>query len=640
MVNRKRKTEKRADFQKPKLKVGKAKPLPENRTDTSFRSRGKRSRIFLVSGAFSITLLTQSVTVDKSNFETNYRNLTIGDLIAQVRHHNTGVRKEAWYGLIDLLDRHPKLLHDQTAVIVEAVARGIVDEDSAVRKGCLKLCREKLATLSQAALAPFLDLLVTVTCTAMTHIYDDINGDSVSFLALWLKLDSRLAERHRSKLLPNFFSLLKIGASAKPSHQKDKDNFTHIKRGTSGPRNRGSASLNIFICFSGIWSKINFQRVVFNSYPPTSNLLYHSPNTLLDAGTFLATMDAMGAQTSPQPDAFISTAILDLYPYLISTWVEISGDVFEGSSQLNSVTPDLAALHLVLRLVLWSWRFEDGSTRPEILDERFLQFQRHMMPLFPFGQNHRIANNANLVNLLHDMSSAVAEVSALYHLKARLSGRAADALKDASRKVVDYLILSLGDSSIPQERLVTLFPSLWWFLNGSGAASCRQLFQALMDFTMPMGSSGAQVAALEFLNGILIVERHPHYTGTFSLQKQPGFAAWVSNLGRSLSCLNPSLEPHGAVIKLVVNVLHHAMRFDPQNTINGLPIQLEVARLIKEGRFLQFPEPDQFHLVCGLYHSGALAPELVAAMQPLRSSRELLSSRLCERIDWLIQLTE
>ena len=36
----KKKKEKKKDFQKPKLKVGKAKAKPDNFTDTSFRSKG------------------------------------------------------------------------------------------------------------------------------------------------------------------------------------------------------------------------------------------------------------------------------------------------------------------------------------------------------------------------------------------------------------------------------------------------------------------------------------------------------------------------------------------------------------------------------------------------------------------------
>ena len=36
-----KKNEKRKDFQRPKLKVGKARPKPDNFTDTSFKAKGQ-----------------------------------------------------------------------------------------------------------------------------------------------------------------------------------------------------------------------------------------------------------------------------------------------------------------------------------------------------------------------------------------------------------------------------------------------------------------------------------------------------------------------------------------------------------------------------------------------------------------------
>ncbi|KAJ9070230.1 rRNA processing protein [Entomophthora muscae] len=342
------------------------------------------------------------------------------------------------------------------------------------------------------------------------------------------------------------------------------------------------------------------------------------------------------SQASPTQDDFISTIILDLYPYLMSTWVETSGAVFEDSSQLNAVTPDLAALHLAMRLVLWSWRFETSNTQPEVLDERFQQFQKHVVPNFPFGQNHRIANNGKLTGLLHEMNSAVAEISALYYLKSDLSGGASNSLKSTSKKVVDYLLSALNDSSTPRERLVALFPSLWWFLNGNHLDSCRQLFQALMDFTIPLLPCSAQLAALDFLHKILIVEKHPHYTGSFRLQKHPGYPTWISNLCHSLSPLDPKYEHHSVVIKVIVNILHQAIRFDPLKALNICQMQQEIALLIKGGKFSMFLEPQQFHLICGLYHAVGLAPELLEALSDFLSSPIEISFRLRERIDSLL----
>lgn len=74
--------------------------------------------------------------------------------------------------------------------------------------------------------------------------------------------------------------------------------------------------------------------------------------------------------------------------------------------------------------------------------------------------------------------------------------------------------------------------------------------QALLDFTVPLLPCSAQLAALDFLLKIMIVERHPHYTGNFSLQKQAGYSGWVQTLCRSLSSLDPKHEPHKVVIKV------------------------------------------------------------------------------------------
>jgi hypothetical protein len=41
----KKKRERKKDFQKPKLKVGRVKPKPANQTDTSFRAKGEHSHL-------------------------------------------------------------------------------------------------------------------------------------------------------------------------------------------------------------------------------------------------------------------------------------------------------------------------------------------------------------------------------------------------------------------------------------------------------------------------------------------------------------------------------------------------------------------------------------------------------------------
>ena len=84
--------------QKAKLKLGKGKKLPANQIDTSFKARCMRnplsceSQLLIVCQA--IALPAQSITLEKDpNGPTTKRKLTFNDLVAHLKHHNSGVKK-------------------------------------------------------------------------------------------------------------------------------------------------------------------------------------------------------------------------------------------------------------------------------------------------------------------------------------------------------------------------------------------------------------------------------------------------------------------------------------------------------------------------------------------------------------------
>lgn len=86
--------------QKAKLKLGKGKKLPANQIDTSFKARCMRnslsceSQLLIVCQA--IALPAQSITLEKDpNEPTTKRKLTFNDLVAHLKHHNSGVKKGA-----------------------------------------------------------------------------------------------------------------------------------------------------------------------------------------------------------------------------------------------------------------------------------------------------------------------------------------------------------------------------------------------------------------------------------------------------------------------------------------------------------------------------------------------------------------
>ncbi|KAI8319519.1 hypothetical protein GQ54DRAFT_243433, partial [Martensiomyces pterosporus] len=122
----KKKQRKAEDFKKVKLKVGKKKAPPTNATDTSFTSK-------------SIVLTGQSITADKSAELTNSRNLTLKNVLTQLRHYSAATRKDAVSGLADFLSLHPEVLGTELGSIIDGTVKLIVDNEPVVRKGLLRL---------------------------------------------------------------------------------------------------------------------------------------------------------------------------------------------------------------------------------------------------------------------------------------------------------------------------------------------------------------------------------------------------------------------------------------------------------------------------------------------------------------------
>ena len=89
------KTSAGGDFKKKKQKLGKKKLAPTNATDTTVKVK-------------TIALPEQSQTVSKSG-PTTHRNLTMAELMAQLKHYSSDVRTDALGGLHELLVREASL---------------------------------------------------------------------------------------------------------------------------------------------------------------------------------------------------------------------------------------------------------------------------------------------------------------------------------------------------------------------------------------------------------------------------------------------------------------------------------------------------------------------------------------------------
>ncbi|ORZ13381.1 hypothetical protein BCR41DRAFT_94567 [Lobosporangium transversale] len=198
----KKKKQKDADFKKTKLKVGKKKAVADNFTDTSFKAK-------------AISLPSQSITHDKTTLLTNSRNATFAELITQLKHYSPGNRKDAILGLRDLFDHHPHLLSLHLGVLVNAIVRLLIDDSSIVRKTLQNFLSEFIPMLHPRDVHPFLPLLVVYTCSAMTHILEDIREDALKFMDLWVAAGGQIVvDGFWDKIIPNYVSLLTSDSNA------------------------------------------------------------------------------------------------------------------------------------------------------------------------------------------------------------------------------------------------------------------------------------------------------------------------------------------------------------------------------------------------------------------------------------------
>uniref|UniRef100_V5GSM4 Pre-rRNA-processing protein n=1 Tax=Kalmanozyma brasiliensis (strain GHG001) TaxID=1365824 RepID=V5GSM4_KALBG len=186
----KRQKEKKADFQKTKLKLGKGKQAANNATDVSFKAK-------------TIALPQQSINVDKSGKLVNSRNLTITDLALQLRHYSAGVRRDAVSGIKEILTLHPSLILTDAASLIPELARCIGDEDAAVRKQLHVLLSWMLPQIPAQLLGPYHGTLLLFTTSALSHIYPEVRIGAVKILDLVFEIVSLMLALWRGSSSPS-----------------------------------------------------------------------------------------------------------------------------------------------------------------------------------------------------------------------------------------------------------------------------------------------------------------------------------------------------------------------------------------------------------------------------------------------------
>lgn len=187
MGSKRKKQEKKKDFQKAKLKVGKTQRKPDNYTDTSFTAK-------------AISLPNQSI--QKKTAPTASVDLT--HQLSLAKHHSSQTRKEVLQYIETHLPSNPSVYKQ----IVSSTISLITDQSNGVRMALvalLKACAEKqvgLLDLHMRTVVLFLHL-------AMSHIQPDIRASSTYLLDVLVDYAPQsLVKGYFVKTLRCFFTLM------------------------------------------------------------------------------------------------------------------------------------------------------------------------------------------------------------------------------------------------------------------------------------------------------------------------------------------------------------------------------------------------------------------------------------------------
>ena len=102
------------------------------------------------------------------------------------------------------MQENPHLIQVHLSSLIENVSERFVDKDPAVRQAVMRLLKVILPKIPASRIGPFFPVISAHVCCAMTHIYEDIQLDSLLILDLLLEHFPALTSSGGNAILNNF----------------------------------------------------------------------------------------------------------------------------------------------------------------------------------------------------------------------------------------------------------------------------------------------------------------------------------------------------------------------------------------------------------------------------------------------------
>lgn len=191
MGSKRKRDEKKRDFQKRKLKVGKTAAKPDNYTDTSFTAK-------------SISLPNQTIAKKPAHSAPGNPDVDLTHHLLLTKHHLASTRKETLIYIETHLPSNTSLYKQILSLTLSLVT----DSSQSVREAFVSLlsaCADK----QPGFLELHMRSIVLFVHSAMTHIQVAVRSTSSMVLGVLVeKSPSALVRGHFVKILRSFFSLM------------------------------------------------------------------------------------------------------------------------------------------------------------------------------------------------------------------------------------------------------------------------------------------------------------------------------------------------------------------------------------------------------------------------------------------------
>jgi hypothetical protein len=299
-----------------------------------------------------------------------------------------------------------------------------------VRKQLLIFLPAVFSNVHENAIRPFFATVMIYTCSAMTHIHEDVRVDALKFLAFWLESFQRLTVAFGAeKLLPNIINLLgRNGSGGSVSIE----GVRMVSAIASNPNSQFGMSktrmdlletlLRLMTASAGVdaqsalWflptdgealdtaKEYTWENAMDGVVLPLVNAV---PSDRLAVDLFASTRQQTALVSKDFRMAYSvkqSTDVIHLIdvlqPLLMDIWMEGAPQVFVPSGSASSST--LTAIHLALKTLTFLWRtllitHNGQNVDASWIGDHIKTIQRYIFVRFPFGQDVFALNDFKVI---------------------------------------------------------------------------------------------------------------------------------------------------------------------------------------------------------------------------------------------------